>query len=124
VFEANPPRDRAATRDALDRRARRSEVSVEAARLYLEAVRERCAIDVLALGEDGEAIASSGEGEVDANDLVREASRVVSGGADDGDVDLFAHAVRVGDRPLVLVSTGRRVDRLQVVVADLARILA
>ena len=113
-----------------ERRTRRSTHASTAASLYLERVRERCALDAIALrsrdsggisvrvaseisGTDGSALAQIGVGVLDGD---------VNAGIEG--MDVFAHAVTIGSEECVLVSAGGRVDRVKTIASDLSRILA
>jgi len=114
-----------AWKPTFDRRTHRSTHASTAARLYLERVVERCSLEAIALrsresneisvrvGSEGLPLEQIGVSVLDGD---------TNAGSDD--MDVFAHAVTIGNEECVLVSAGGRVDRVKTIASDLSRILA
>ena len=117
-----------AWKPTFDRRTHRSTHASTAARLYLERVAERCALEAIALRSRGSSGISVRVGSDFSEGLLLEqiGVSVLDGDTNAGseDMDVFAHAVTIGNEECVLVSAGGRVDRVKTVASDLSRILA
>lgn len=118
-----------------DRRAKRSEMPAEAARLYLEAVAERNNIRAMALTDrDGLLVAGSGQGDkvVELGALGAACAHGHGKGhaavemfdaVAKGD-DVYASHLSIGEETFCIASLGARVKSLKETTAALSRILS
>jgi len=117
-----------AWKPTFDRRTQRSTHASTAATLYLERVLERCSLEAIALRSRAASGISVrvGSDTFERLPLEQIGVSVLDGDTNAGaeDVDVFAHAVTIGNEECVLVSAGGRVDRVKTIASDLSRILA
>lgn len=118
-----------------DERRNRSEVPLEAARLYLESVAGRCEAQALALGTyDGLLIAGT-RGDLDLDTLSAIGAACVRGESEHEAIqqtmddvmlgqDIFASLITIGDQTFHLTSVGARVPSVKAAQAALSRILS
>jgi hypothetical protein len=118
-----------------EERKNRSDVPLEAARLYLEAVAGRCDASALALStEDGFLLAGT-PGDYDLSGIAAVGAACARGESENSAVDemmdtvargedVYASSITIADKPFYLTSVGARVRSVRDATVALSRILS